>query len=381
MNKKGVKKILLIFGTRPEAIKLAPVYRLLNQHPHFETEVCVTAQHREMLDQVLSFFQITPNYDLNVMKKGQGLVSLSSAILDGLKEVFDQAKPDAVFVQGDTTTSTIAALAAFYSGIKVCHVEAGLRTLNRFSPYPEEINRQVTARLADLHFAPTIAAKNNLLDEGIEPDKIWVTGNTVIDALLQGIELLADYKSPELASLKAQIDPTKNVILVTGHRRESFGDGFKQICLALKKIAQRTDVQIIYPVHLNPKVQEPVYSLLGDEENITLMKPLGYPEFIWLMQQSFLILTDSGGIQEEAPSLGKPVLVMRNHTERTEALEAGTAQLVGTNSGLITQSVNRLLNDDTLYREMSAKENPFGDGSASKQILECLNEKEFSDPK
>lgn len=374
MNKKGVKKILLVFGTRPEAIKMAPVVRLFRKQSGFEVQVCVTAQHREMLDQVLDFFDITPDFDLNVMKKGQGLVSLSSAILDGLKDVFEQAKPDLIFVQGDTTTATVAALAAFYSGIKVCHVEAGLRTLNRFSPYPEEVNRQLTARLADIHFAPTVAAKNHLLEEGIEPDKIWVTGNTVIDALLEGIELLGGYGSPELALLKSKINPTKKVILVTGHRRESFGGGFKQICVALKKIAQRQDVQIVYPVHLNPKVQEPVYSLLGDEKNITLMKPLGYPEFIWLMQQSHLILTDSGGIQEEAPSLGKPVLVMRGHTERTEALEAGTAQLVGTDPSLITQSVNRLIDDVAVYREMSAKENPFGDGSATEQILECINE-------
>jgi UDP-N-acetylglucosamine 2-epimerase (non-hydrolysing) len=260
-------------------------------------------------------------------------------------------------------------------------VEAGLRTLNRFSPYPEEVNRQLTARLADIHFAPTVAAKNHLLDEGIEPDKIWVTGNTVIDALLEGIELLGGYESPELAMLKSKINPTKKMILVTGHRRESFGGGFKQICVALKKIAQRQDVQIVYPVHLNPKVQEPVYSLLGEEENITLMKPLGYPEFIWLMQQSQIILTDSGGIQEEAPSLGKPVLVMRDHTERTEALDAGTALLVGTDPSLITQSVNRLIDDEAVYREMSAKENPFGDGSATEQILECLSEIEFSAPK
>jgi UDP-N-acetylglucosamine 2-epimerase (non-hydrolysing) len=374
MNKKGVKKILLVFGTRPEAIKMAPVVRLFRKQSGFEVQVCVTAQHREMLDQVLDFFDITPDFDLNVMKKGQGLVSLSSAILDGLKDVFEQTKPDLIFVQGDTTTATVAALAAFYSGIKVCHVEAGLRTLNRFSPYPEEVNRQLTARLADIHFAPTVAAKNHLLDEGIEPDKIWVTGNTVIDALLEGIELLGVYESPELALLKSKINPTKKVILVTGHRRESFGGGFKQICVALKKIAQRQDVQIVYPVHLNPKVQEPVYSLLGDEKNITLMKPLGYPEFIWLMQQSHLILTDSGGIQEEAPSLGKPVLVMRDHTERTEALDAGTALLVGTDPSLITQSVNRLIDDEAVYREMSAKENPFGDGSAAEQILECINE-------
>ncbi|MBO6535318.1 MAG: UDP-N-acetylglucosamine 2-epimerase (non-hydrolyzing) [Balneolaceae bacterium] len=369
------KKYLFVFGTRPEAIKMAPVIRLFKNQPQFDTQVCVTAQHREMLDQVLDFFGIKPDFDLDVMKKGQGLVSLSSAILDGLKEVFQQAKPDAIFVQGDTTTSTIGALAAFYSGIKVYHIEAGLRTLNRFSPYPEEVNRQVTARLADLHFAPTITAKNNLLDEGIEPDKIWVTGNTVIDALLSGIELLEDYSSPEIEQLTSSLNPSKKLILVTGHRRESFGDGFKKICIALKKIAQRSDLQIVYPVHLNPKVQEPVYSILGDVENVLLMEPLGYPEFIWLMQHSYLVLTDSGGIQEEAPSLGKPVLVMRDHTERMEAIEAGTAELVGTNPSLITQSVERLLNNEALYRERSAKKNPFGDGKASMQILEILTGK------
>ena len=370
------KKYLFVFGTRPEAIKMAPVIRLFKNQPQFDTQVCVTAQHREMLDQVLDFFGITPDYDLDVMKKGQGLVSLSSAILDGLKSVFEQAKPDAIFVQGDTTTSTIAALSAFYSGIKVYHIEAGLRTLNRFSPYPEEVNRQVTARLADLHFAPTITAKNNLLDEGIEPDKIWVTGNTVIDALLSGIRLLQDYSSPELEQLTLSLNPSKKLILVTGHRRESFGDGFKKICIALKKIAQRSDVQIVYPVHLNPKVQEPVYSILGDVENVLLMEPLGYPEFIWLMQHSYLVLTDSGGIQEEAPSLGKPVLVMRDHTERMEAIEAGTAELVGTNPSLITQSVERLLNNEALYRERSAKKNPFGDGKAVQHILKSLMDSE-----
>lgn len=369
------KKYLFVFGTRPEAIKMAPVIRLFKNQPQFDTQVCVTAQHREMLDQVLDFFGIKPDFDLDVMKKGQGLVSLSSAILDGLKSVFEQAKPDAIFVQGDTTTSTIGALAAFYSGIKVYHIEAGLRTLNRFSPYPEEVNRQLTARLADLHFAPTITAKNNLLDEGIEPDKIWVTGNTVIDALLSGIRLLQDYSSPELEQLTSSLNPSKKLILVTGHRRESFGDGFKKICIALKKIAQRSDVQIIYPVHLNPKVLEPVHSILGNVENVTLMEPLGYPEFIWLMQHSYLVLTDSGGIQEEAPSLGKPVLVMRDHTERMEAIEAGTAELVGTNPSLITQSVERLLNNEALYRERSAKKNPFGDGKTSLQILEILTGK------
>lgn len=368
------KSILFVFGTRPEAIKMAPLVRLFKSQAAFNTLVCVTAQHREMLDQVLDFFNIVPDFDLNVMKNKQSLVTLSSAILEGLNKVIDQSKPEMMVVQGDTTTSTIAALAAFYAGIKVCHIEAGLRTLNRFSPYPEEINRQLTARLADIHCAPTIAAKNNLLDEGIEPDKIWVTGNTVIDALLQGIELLETYDSPELEQLKSKINPDKKLILVTGHRRESFGEGFKRVCSALKKIAQRDDVQIIYPVHLNPNVQEPVHSLLGDSEHITLIEPLAYPEFIWLMKHSYLVLTDSGGIQEEAPSLGKPVLVMREHTERTEAVDAGTAILVGTEIGLITEKAALLLDNDDAYREMSAKENPFGDGKASEQILECITE-------
>jgi UDP-N-acetylglucosamine 2-epimerase (non-hydrolysing) len=368
------KSILFVFGTRPEAIKMAPLVRLFKNQAAFNTLVCVTAQHREMLDQVLDFFDIMPDFDLNVMKKKQSLVTLSSAILKGLNKVIDQSKPEMMVVQGDTTTSTIAALTAFYSGIKVCHIEAGLRTLNRFSPYPEEINRQLTARLADIHCAPTIAAKNNLLDEGIEPDKIWVTGNTVIDALLQGVELLETYDSPELEQLKSKINPNKKLILVTGHRRESFGEGFKRVCSALKKIAQRDDVQIIYPVHLNPNVQEPVHSLLGDSEHITLIEPLAYPEFIWLMKHSYLVLTDSGGIQEEAPSLGKPVLVMREHTERTEAVDAGTAILVGTEIGLITEKAALLLDNDDAYREMSAKENPFGDGKASEQILECITE-------
>ncbi len=368
-----LKRILFVFGTRPEAIKLAPVIDEIKKHPTaFDVKVCVTAQHREMLDQVLDFFQITPDYDLDVMKSGQDLISLSSSILIGLKSVYDSFKPDIVFVQGDTTTSAIASLTAFYSQLKVHHVEAGLRTLNKYSPYPEEVNRQITARIADVHYTPTQSAKNNLLDEGIPPSDIWVTGNTVIDALNLGKEQLKSYKSDGLDELSSIIEPNKKLVLVTGHRRENFGDGFKRICIALKQIAQTNNVQIIYPVHLNPNVQEPVYSILGDVDNIHLIEPLGYPEFLWLMIQSYLILTDSGGIQEEAPGLNKPVLVMRDTTERQEAIEAGTAILVGTDTENIVKETEHLLGSSDKYLKMIEAENPFGDGKASQRIIECL---------
>ena len=371
MNKKGVKKVLLIFGTRPEAVKMVPVIEELKKHPQeIDLKICVTGQHREMLDQVLSFFEVKPDYDLNVMKKGQNLISLSSAILDGLRDVFFDYKPDSIFVQGDTTTSTIAALAAYYSGIKVHHVEAGLRTLNKFSPYPEEVNRQITARIADVHYAPTMSAKNNLLEEGIPPSDIWVTGNTVIDALLLGLKKLNTYQSEIITELKSIIKPDKKIILVTGHRRESFGLGFQQICKALKEIANRSDVQIIYPVHLNPNVREPVHEILGEVKNVHLINPLGYPEFIWLMEKSYIILTDSGGIQEEAPSLNKPVLVMRDTTERREAVDSGTAILVGTDLSTIVKETARLLNSPQDYLAMSGIENPFGTGNASIKIVE-----------
>jgi len=370
------RKVLFVFGTRPEAIKMAPVIKLFQKHSdRFDVKVCVTGQHREMLDQVLTFFEIEPDVDLNVMKKGQGLLSLSSAILDGLKETFEGVKPDAVFVQGDTTTCTIASVAAFYSGIRVHHIEAGLRTLNKYSPYPEEVNRQLTARIADLHFAPTQSAKENLLDEGIPPSEIWVTGNTVIDALLLGKEKLKKYQSSELDEIKKIIQTDKKLILVTGHRRESFGEGFREICLALAELSKRQDVQIVYPVHMNPNVQEPVKKLLGDIPDIHLIKPQAYPEFIWLMNHSYIILTDSGGIQEEAPSLNKPVLVMRDTTEIMEVVESGGAKLVGTSSGKIVKEVNSLLNDKIHYEEMCSSENPFGDGSASEKILAAVLEK------
>ena len=332
-----MKKNLIVFGTRPEAIKMAPlVIEFLKDKENFETRVCVTAQHREMLDQVLIFFEIKPDYDLDLMKPNQNLYALTSEIILGLKPILEEFKPDFVYVHGDTSTTMATSIAAFYSGAKVCHVEAGLRTHNKYSPFPEEINRQITGRIADIHFAPTITSKANLLLENISSSSILVTGNTVIDALLQSSDKVNTIKNEEIESLKSTVDFNKKVILVTGHRRENHGDGFINICAALKEIAVTSpDVQIIYPVHLNPNVKGPVYEILGDVSNIKLIKPLAYPAFVWLMNQSYIIITDSGGVQEEAPSLGKPVLVMRDTTERPEAVEAGTVILVGTNKNKI----------------------------------------------
>ena len=368
------KNLLFVFGTRPEAIKMASIIKKCSKFPeHVTFKVCVTGQHREMLDQVLSFFEIVPDYDLDVMKTDQNLVTLSASILKGLKPVFDEYKPDAVFVQGDTTTATIAALAAFYSGIRVYHVEAGLRTFNKFSPFPEEVNRQVIARIADIHFAPTITAKNHLLEEGIPPSKIWVTGNTVIDALYLGLKKLEAYQSDTIKKLTALSVEGKKLILVTGHRRENFGEGFKQICKALIHLSSRQDVQIVYPVHLNPKVSISVKELLGEIKNIHLIDPLGYPEFLCLMNKAHIILTDSGGIQEEVPSLNVPVLVMRHTTEREEAIQAGSARLVGTDIEKIYFECSKLLYSTKEYEEMTKNANPFGDGKASDRILEVIN--------
>ncbi len=326
-----------------------------------------------MLDQVLSFFEIVPDYDLDMMKTDQNLVTLSASILKGLKPVFDEYKPDTVFVQGDITTATIVALAAFYSGIRVYHVEAGLRTFNKFSPFPEEVNRQVIARIADIHFAPTITAKNHLLEEGIPPSKIWVTGNTVIDALYLGLKKLEAYQSDTIKKLTALSVEGKKLILVTGHRSENFGDGFKQICKALIHLSSRQDVQIVYPLHLNPKVSISVKELLGEIKNIHLIDPLGYPEFLCLMNKAHIILTDSGGIQEEVPSLNVPVLVMRDTTEREEAIQAGSARLVGTDIEKIYFECSKLLYSTKEYEEMTKNTNPFGDGNASDRILEVIN--------
>lgn len=369
-----MKKVLIVFGTRPEAIKMAPLVQEFLKSPEmFETRVCVTAQHREMLDQVLDFFEVKPDYDLNLMKPGQDLFTLTSDVILGLKGVLNEFKPDYVFVHGDTTTSTSAALAAFYSGARVCHIEAGLRTFNKHSPFPEEINRQLTGRLADYHFSPTEMARENLLRENVSDQSIIVTGNTVIDALLWANEKLSKYEDTELKSLKEVVNTDKKIILITGHRRENFGDGFLNICAALKHIAENNpDVDIIYPVHLNPNVQKPVYDLLSNIPNIKLISPLGYPAFVWLMKQSYLILTDSGGVQEEAPSLGKPVLVMRNTTERAEAVDAGTVILVGTDKTEIINQVNNLIVNQEEYLKMSLSHNPYGDGRASFNIVQKL---------
>ena len=366
-----MKKNLIVFGTRPEAIKMAPLVKeFKKQNQQFDTRVCVTAQHREMLDQVLEFFDIVPEYDLNLMKPNQNLYSLTADIIVGLKEVLEDFQPDYVYVHGDTTTTMAASLAAFYSGAKVCHVEAGLRTNNKRSPFPEEMNRQVTGRISDCHFAPTEASQVNLLRENIDPQTIIITGNTVIDALLESVERVEELQNEAIHKLKQLVDPTKKLILVTGHRRENHGDGFIRICEALKEIATtHTDVQIIYPVHLNPNVMKPVYDILSDIDNIKLIEPLAYPSFVWLMNQSYLIITDSGGVQEEAPSLGKPVLVMRNTTERPEAVEAGTVILVGTDTEKIVSEANSLLTDTARYTQMSALHNPYGDGKACQRIV------------
>lgn len=367
-------KTLTVFGTRPEAIKMAPLALNLAQDDRFESRVCVTGQHRQMLDQVLELFEITPDYDLNIMKPGQDLTDVTTAILQGLKPVLAEFKPDVVLVHGDTATTLATSLAAYYQQIPIAHVEAGLRTGNLYSPWPEEGNRRLTGVLAALHFAPTSTSHDNLLREGINPAQIHTTGNTVIDALMEVVKKL---ESPELkAKFQKQFDflaENRRMILVTGHRRENFGDGFLRICQALKDTAKEfPDVDIVYPVHLNPNVRGPVNSLLSGISNVHLIEPLDYLPFVYLMNRSHLILTDSGGIQEEAPSLGKPVLVMRDTTERPEAVAAGTVRLVGTTAEAISQNLRELLNNEDAYRQMSVAHNPYGDGRACARILENL---------
>lgn len=370
-----MKKILIVFGTRPEAIKMAPVIKkFIDEVGSFSVYICSTGQHREMLDQVLSFFDIHPDFDLALMRSGQNLYQLTSDVIMGMKEVLEKLNPDYVFVHGDTTTSSAAALASFYAGATVCHVEAGLRTYNKQSPFPEEVNRQLTARIADIHFAPTQKAAENLIKEGVQKKQIFVTGNTVIDALLTASEKLIGYCDSEIEYLKNVLHENKKIILVTGHRRENFGGGFAAICGAIKDIAENEDVQVVYPVHMNPNVLEPVNKYLSGCNNVHLVKPLAYPAFLWLMKKSNIILTDSGGVQEEAPSLGKPVLVMRETTERPEAVEAGTVLLVGTDRHRINSAVTRLLRDESAYLTMSNAHNPYGDGKASERILKILKE-------
>jgi len=374
-----MKKILLVFGTRPEAIKMAPLVKKLQKDKvNFDTKVCVTAQHREMLDQVLDLFQITPDYDLNIMKPGQDLYEVTSSILIKIKPILEDFDPDVVLVHGDTATTFAACLAAYYQKIKIGHIEAGLRTGNLYSPWPEEGNRRLTGVLADYHFSPTGASKENLLNEGVNNGSIFVTGNTVIDALQLVVNRIHNDKT-----LKLKIESTiiqsgfkaldAKFILVTGHRRENFGQGFLNICEALKVLAENNpDINILYPVHLNPNVRNPVNKLLSSIVNIKLVEPFQYEEFIYLMSKSYLILTDSGGIQEEAPSLGKPVLVMRDTTERPEAIKAGTVILVGSNKHNIVKEVQRLLSNTNAYQDMSRSHNPYGDGNASGKILEIL---------
>lgn len=366
-----MKKLLFIFGTRPEAIKMAPIVLEALRQSWCETRVCVTGQHRKMLDQVMQFFGLQADYDLSLMKPNQTLFDITADGMKGLEKVLNEYKPDLVLVQGDTTTAFIGALAAFYLKIPVAHVEAGLRSHNRYSPFPEEMNRKMVGSLAGFHFAPTPAAAANLASENIK-EQVYITGNPVIDALL-----IAKEKTGEDEKYKAFfhfIDPSKKLILVTGHRRESFGEPFEQICQALKTIAERhTDCEIVYPVHLNPNVMEPVNRILGGQQRIHLIEPLDYPFLVWLMSRSYLVLTDSGGIQEEAPSLGKPVLVMREVTERTEGIEAGTAILVGTNPEAIISNTSTLLADAARYNAIANAVNPYGDGTASQQILSIIN--------
>lgn len=366
-------KHLFVFGTRPEAIKMAPLVKEFQKHNEFITKVCVTAQHREMLDQVLEFFDIIPDYDLNLMTPNQNLYSLTADIILGLQPILGDFQPNYVYVHGDTTTTMAASIAAFYSGAKICHVEAGLRTGNKLSPFPEEMNRQIAGRIADYHFSPTEQSKNNLLLENVSEKSILITGNTVIDALLYSSNIVNSIRNDEIEFIKSILDSSKKLILVTGHRRENHGDGFINICEALKQISlENPNVQIIYPVHLNPNVQKPVYEILGNLHNVHLINPVAYPTFVWLMNQSYIIITDSGGVQEEAPSLGKPVLVMRETTERPEAVEAGTVILVGTNKAKIASECFSLLNDKRKYKNMSELHNPYGDGRACERIVNFM---------
>jgi UDP-N-acetylglucosamine 2-epimerase (non-hydrolysing) len=371
-----MKNVLLVFGTRPEAIKMAPLFHELKKSSHLKVKICVTGQHRAMLDQVLNLFKIKPDFDLNIMKSGQDLTDITAAILNGLKNLFNSYIPDIVLVHGDTSTTFAATLACYFKQIKVGHIEAGLRTNNIYAPWPEEGNRRLTGAISNFHFAPTEMAKENLIRENIDPATIYVTGNTVIDSLYYVTDLIEknDILNCELEEKFKYLDWNKKIVLITGHRRENFGKGFENICQAIQQLSsENLDVQFIYPMHLNPNVRAPVLKYLSKADNIFLIEPLDYLPFIYLMNKSYLILTDSGGIQEEAPSLCKPVLVMRNTTERPEAVNAGTVKLVGTNIQLIKNEVSILLNDFDIYKKMSELHNPYGDGRASKRIVEFLS--------
>ena len=377
MTDSTKKKILLVFGTRPEAIKLAPLISILKNQPQCETRVCVTAQHREMLDQALNIFNIQPDYDLNLMKPGQDLTDITSGVLLEMRKVLKKWRPDWLVVQGDTSTTFSASLAGFYEKIRIAHVEAGLRTWNNYLPWPEEMNRRLTSSLSTLHFSPTPWAKQNLISENIPEDRIHVTGNTVIDALLKITEKIKmdTALQDSLIEKFSFLDGQKKIVLVTGHRRENFGEAFENICNALKELSQNHNLQIVYPVHLNPNITEPVNHILGQVDNVYLIEPLDYVSFVYLMNMSTLILTDSGGVQEEAPSLGKPVLVMRDTTERPEGVEAGTVKLVGTQSDVIVRETNALLEETALYEKMAQTHNPYGDGKAAEKIVRELLDK------
>lgn len=383
-----MKKVMLVFGTRPEAIKMAPLVKEFRKHPdRFETVVCVTGQHRQMLDQVLDIFDINPDYDLNIMKQGQDLYDVTARVLTGMRDVLKEAQPDVVLVHGDTTTSTAAALAAFYRQIPVGHVEAGLRTHNIYSPWPEEMNRQITGRIATYDFAPTPLSRANLLAEGVGEEKITVTGNTVIDALYWVVDKIRNTSSLNESLAKelikagydtARLSNGRKLVLITGHRRENFGDGFISMCKAIKALTQKyPEVDFVYPMHLNPNVRKPIHEVFGENleghGNMFFIEPLEYLSFVYLMEKSNIVLTDSGGIQEEAPGLGKPVLVMRDTTERPEALDAGTVKLVGTDYDMIVNEVSALLDDPVHYDKMSKAVNPYGDGNACRRIVTCLD--------
>lgn len=382
-----MKKVMLVFGTRPEAIKMAPLVKEFQKHPeNFQTIVCVTGQHRQMLDQVLDLFEIIPDFDLNIMKQGQDLYDVTARVLTGMRDILKEAKPDVVLVHGDTTTSTAAALAAFYQQIPVGHVEAGLRTHNMYSPWPEEMNRQITGRIATYNFAPTLLSKSNLLKEDINPDLIVVTGNTVIDALHQVVTKIKKDTNLDTELEKtlkksgydvSRLKDDRKLVLITGHRRENFGDGFIQMCTAIKDLTRKyPDVDFVYPMHLNPNVRKPIHEVFGEKlsdlKNMFFIEPLEYLSFVYLMEKSTIVLTDSGGIQEEAPGLGKPVLVMRDTTERPEALDAGTVKLVGTDYNKIVDEVSILLDNAEIYKKMSMAVNPYGDGLACGRIVNFL---------
>ena len=374
---KQKTKVLVSFGTRPECIKLAPVIKQLeNQNDRFDLKVCSTGQHKEMLEQVINFFELKPDYFLNLMTENQTLGSLSSKLLNGIDNIFLQINPDIVLVQGDTTTAFLVAIAAYYKKIKVGHVEAGLRTYNKFNPYPEEINRQLISRVADFNFAPTQKAIDNLKHEGIDESTVFLTGNTIVDAVKLGIKKIESDEVIVKTKLRDDLGETagkKRLILITMHRRESFGEEIKNVCFALKNIAKKyPDIQIVYPVHLNPNVMKPVYKILSGISNILLIEPLDYPSFIWMMKKSYFIITDSGGVQEEAPTLKKPVLVIRKHTERPESLELGISKLIGTGTGAIVRETSLLLNNENEYKKMIAVSNPYGDGRASERIINII---------